>query len=602
MPLTAPSAAPRTPSRRLTPSLRRTPSSRRTTRLLGATATASAAIVLAAVALASPASAAPVPPTPAGLPAAAESLASYVGASSCDATAKPGASGLGSLLTSTYPGTSYSSARPCGSDSLSTTEHYDGRAVDWMTNVRNTTQRGYANAALSWMLATDAKGNTFANARRLGVMYIIWNNHSWSAYRPQDGWREYNGCLSSTRAGTGYDTTCHRNHVHFSLSWEGAMKRSSYWSKVVAKPEYGPCRPWYLNWAPPSTAANFSRCTTPSKVVPLAGASSTGRQLVSYSGMYLREGKTGPAVTAVQAAIGTSATGSFSATTRKALATWQARNGVAATGVTDAATWRALTRLHAAPPVALGFDGDFRSDLLARHADGSLTLHGSASDSTGEVVGSGWQGFNAVFGAGDFNGDTHGDLLARKADGTLWLYTGNGQGGFQRGLRIGTGWQGFSRILSPGDVSGDGLPDVLAAKADGTLWLYRGNGRGSWAASGARVGTGWQIFDDVLSPGDFTGDGRGDVLARKADGTLWLYAGNGRSGFLRGLRVGNGWQIFDQLIPGGDRNGDGRSDVLARKPDGSLLLYAGNGRGGWSSGGKAVGSRWNRFDLVVGVR
>ncbi len=163
-----------------------------------------------------------------------------------------------------------------------------------MVSVRDTTQRSYAQAALSWMLATDSGGNTFANARRLGVMYLIWNNRSWSAYRPQDGWSEYNGCLDPTRAGTAYDTACHRNHVHVSLSWAGAMKRSSYWSKAVSSPEFGPCRTWYLNWALPSTIANLSRCAAPAKVVAKPGATALGKQLVGYSGMYLTQGRTDP--------------------------------------------------------------------------------------------------------------------------------------------------------------------------------------------------------------------------------------------------------------------------------------------------------------------
>ena len=261
-------------------------------RLLAATVTVAAA---AATVLASPASAAPVPPTPAGLPSGVEALASYVGANSCDATAKPGATSLGTLLTSTYPGTSFHVARPCGSDSLATTEHYDGRAVDWMVNARNTTQRGYASAAVNWMLAKDARGNAYAQARRLGVMYLIWNNKTWSAYRPEEGWREYSGCLSAVKAGTAYDTACHRNHVHISLSWAGAMKRSSYWSKTVAQPEFGPCRTAYLNWAPPRTSANLTRCTTPAKVVaepvprPWAGSSWATRACTCARGRPARQ-------------------------------------------------------------------------------------------------------------------------------------------------------------------------------------------------------------------------------------------------------------------------------------------------------------------------
>ena len=47
----------------------------------------------------------------------------------------------------------------------------------------------------------------------------------------------------------------------------------------------------------PSTSINLRRCVSPAKLLALPSATSLGKQLVSYSGMYLREGKTGPAVT-----------------------------------------------------------------------------------------------------------------------------------------------------------------------------------------------------------------------------------------------------------------------------------------------------------------
>jgi hypothetical protein len=319
--------------------------------------------------------------------------------------------------------------------------------------------------------------------------------------------------------------------------------------------------------------------------------------------MYLRQGSTGPAVSALQRALGLSASGSFSSTTRTSLLSWQGRQGLRGTGVTDALTWYRMTRPHSAEPASKGLDGDARPDLLTRRTNGDLALHTSAADPGGRVVGLGWDVFDTVIGAADFSGDGSGDVLARKPDGTLWLYAGTGAGTFRAGVRIGLGWQVFTEILSPGDFTGDGAADVLARKPDGTLWLYAGNGRGGWAAAGRRVGLGWQMFDRVLSPGDFTGDGAADVLARKPDGTLWLYAGNGRGGWAAaGRRVGLGWHVFAHVVPGGDRTGDGRSDVLALRPDGSLLVYAGNGRGGWAAAGQTVARGWDGSAPVVGVR
>jgi hypothetical protein len=76
-------------------------------------------------------------------------------------------------------------------------------------------------------------------ARRLGVMYLGWNNHFWGAYSADAGWTDLKGC-STTPAmkAKGYDTYCHRNHLHISLSWEGALAYTSFWSGSPIAP---PC-------------------------------------------------------------------------------------------------------------------------------------------------------------------------------------------------------------------------------------------------------------------------------------------------------------------------------------------------------------------------
>jgi hypothetical protein len=53
--------------------------------------------------------------------------------------------------------------------------------------------------------------------RRLGVMYIIYNRRIWASYRAEEGWRPYAG------------TNPHTDHMHFSFSWAGARKQTSYW-------------------------------------------------------------------------------------------------------------------------------------------------------------------------------------------------------------------------------------------------------------------------------------------------------------------------------------------------------------------------------------
>jgi hypothetical protein len=53
-------------------------------------------------------------------------------------------------------------------------------------------------------------------------MYVIWNKKIWSSYNASAGWRAY----------TGADP--HTSHMHISLSWAGAQKKTSYWTGTVA--------------------------------------------------------------------------------------------------------------------------------------------------------------------------------------------------------------------------------------------------------------------------------------------------------------------------------------------------------------------------------
>jgi hypothetical protein len=201
----------------------------------------------------------------------------------------------------------------------------------------------------------------------------------------------------------------------------------------------------------------------------------------------------------------------------------------------------------------------------------------------------------------DWSGDWKNDVLARgTVAADLRLYAGTGRGTLAGGVRIGTGWRGYDGLETPGDLTGDGNPDVLAReRSTGSLWIYPGNGRGGWLPR-VRAGTGWNIFNALVGAGDLTGDQRPDVLAReRSTGSLWLYPGNGRGGWLPRVRAGTGWNIFNAIVGPGDLTGDDRADLLARQSsNGYLWLYPGNGRGGWLPRVR-VGTGWNGMTAVA---
>ena len=162
------------------------------------------------------------------------------------------------------------------------------------------------------------------------------------------------------------------------------------------------------------------------------------------------------------------------------------------------------------------------------------------------------------------------------SDSALLMYRTNGQGSFVPGggVQIGAGWAPFTAVLAPGDWSGDGKPDLLARQSDGALLMYRGDGDGGFITGSAEtIGSGWAGFTALLTPGDWNGDGRADLLARKSDGTLLLYKGNGKGGFDgAGQPIGSGWAPFIYVFGAGDYSGDGKPDVLGVNPNGPLLL------------------------------
>ncbi len=299
----------------------------------------------ASAAVRKPAAAVPVPKTPTDLPTDIESpWTPYVAQDDCDPAFKRGTKMLIALLHTTYPDVYSGGSYACGTDGT-VSEHYDGRAIDWMASVRNKRQRAEARALIHWLLATDSQGNHFAMARRLGVMYLIFDNRIWGSWGG-GRWEPYNNCDKTPQRS--YDNACHRTHVHISLTWNGAMGRTSFWRGKVFGTDYGPCRTAGLTWAPAYHGYNPTPCPrVPAPTVPKR-ASPTVRALAQYSGLYLRTGSTGPAVSAVQGALGVATSGTFRYHTKAAVRRFQRAHKLHATGAMNRRTWRTLLAIKTA--------------------------------------------------------------------------------------------------------------------------------------------------------------------------------------------------------------------------------------------------------------
>lgn len=164
------------------------------------------------------------PPSPAAAPNPIDAYVPYQGQSTCDPTVKPGAAYLLNLARSYWrAGRSSGIVRACTVGGQS--EHKEGRAFDWGLDVNNPAEKAAGDSFVGWLTAVGPDGKVGYNARRLGVMYIIWNRQIWNNSSASSGWRPYTGASP------------HTDHVHVSLGWNGAYQRSSWWTGTAIPAE-----------------------------------------------------------------------------------------------------------------------------------------------------------------------------------------------------------------------------------------------------------------------------------------------------------------------------------------------------------------------------
>ena len=243
------------------------------------------------------------------------------------------------------------------------------------------------------------------------------------------------------------------------------------------------------------------------------------------------------------------------------------------------------------------FGGTGRSGVLFRNAAGVTylwTMNGAtvaAGATTSVQVGPNWQ----IRGVGDFDGNGTADLLwgyanaANAADplnGVTYLSTQDDASATAASgvvQQIGGAWA----IAGVGDFTGDGRVDVLYRNATtGQTYLDVMNGAAiDWSASGF---TSAQVTDtrwSVAAVADFDGDGRTDVLWRYANsadaadplnGTLYEWSMNGTTVASSGLLSQQASGNW-QVVGTGDFDGDGRADILFRYENAANASDALNG-------------------------
>lgn len=207
------------------------------------------------------------------------------------------------------------------------------------------------------------------------------------------------------------------------------------------------------------------------------------------------------------------------------------------------------------------FDGDGRADVVwVDNATGhySITLGGSYRDSMGLGVSSGRE----VIATGDFNGDLRSDVVMREADGYTFLASGG-----LIGDQIGLGNHAGEDVLATGDFDGNGTQDILFRKTANN-WSYIVEDGDPTAIRGAGV----QANRTVLEVGDFNGDGKDDLLVQDS-GNGWVFVAKAAN---FSDNIGHGGMAGRELLATGDFDGDGGQDLLWRNT-GNGWTYSADG-------------------------
>ena len=163
------------------------------------------------------------------IPVSVEAFAERVPPTKCEPTPKPGVVLFRKFVLEHLGGGDSGICRTKGCPP-STSEHHEGRAWDWTVDVNNPADVARVEQLFDWLFKPGTNGEPEANFRRAGLRYIIWDGRIWSSRTRE--WRPYSGASR------------HRDHVHVTFSWPGALAQTSFYQWLAGAPGPEPPAPF----------------------------------------------------------------------------------------------------------------------------------------------------------------------------------------------------------------------------------------------------------------------------------------------------------------------------------------------------------------------
>ncbi|MBB4895711.1 V8-like Glu-specific endopeptidase [Streptomyces olivoverticillatus] len=160
----------------------------------------------------------------------------------------------------------------------------------------------------------------------------------------------------------------------------------------------------------------------------------------------------------------------------------------------------------------------------------------------------------------------------------------------------------------PGDFTGDGREDLMTVWSDGEVSLYAGDGAGGFSGEKqlAKPKSYWTRARAVTS-GDFSGSGLPDVLVRWDTGKVSYYEDVTAAGFAKEYTLasaGSAWKGAVQITAGRFNSAQKANDLIVRWADGKVTLESGVSASGLGTERKLAdsGSFWRNSASLTALQ